>query len=105
MSADAKSFETTATDAIREIAARQGAALTRYGELLTGFGRGDLKAADFTERAARLAVEETARYWQDMFRLGGAYMRMWGSMLESIDRGRTEPAPATHGTPGRKSGA
>src|SRR2546426_7829991 len=105
MSPESKSFEATATDAVREIAARQGAALTRYGELLTGFGQGNLKAAEFTERAARLAVEETTRYWQDMFRLGGAYLRMWGSMLESIDRGRPETTPQGTAAPGRKSGA
>jgi len=89
MSAEPQSPETAADDAIRAFALGRAAAISKYGQLLARFGKGELRPDDFAQESLKLAVEEGIRYAQDTATLGTAYI---GAVVKMAS---PDPTPRT----------
>ncbi len=92
MSDRLRDFERTATEMARTFAARRTAAVENYSDILTRFGRGELDNKAYAEALVRLALDETARYYQDVAAMGADYYRTLFS-LAGVETGG-KPAPA-----------
>jgi hypothetical protein len=74
MSTDTRSLEELATEALHEYARSQATLFAKRGALLTRFAQGHVSTAAFAGESFKLALEETARYAQDVLRLGESYI-------------------------------
>jgi hypothetical protein len=97
--AAAKTFEGFASDTVREFAAKQGKALSSYGELLTGFGSGRTKAPAVSEEMLKLAIEQSTGYARDVVKFGGAYFRLLVSLADFVAPKEGPRATAANATP------
>ena len=84
VTAGARTIEGVATDAIRDLAAKQGKALSSYGELLSGFGSGKTEAGALSEKLLRLNLEQGTDFARDVIKFGGAYLRLLVSLADAV---------------------
>jgi hypothetical protein len=85
MSSESRSFEDLAGEAFRDFALSRSSSVAKYGDLLTRFGKGQIKSATFGEEAFKLALEEGSRYAQDAIKLGGAYLNFVSQLTRAAD--------------------
>lgn len=92
MAVESGSFEQLATKAVRDFAIGRASAISSYGKLLDGFGRGDLAAEAFARESLKLAFEEGFRYAQDSIMLGSAFL---GAMSKVVRVPELRDSPKT----------
>lgn len=93
MSDRLRDFEKTATEMARTFAARRTVAVKNYSDILTRFGRGEMDNKAYAEALVRLALDETARYYEDVAAIGADYYRTLFS-LAGVETGGEPAAPA-----------
>jgi hypothetical protein len=106
MGPEPESPETLADDAMRSFALGRAAAVSRYGSLLTRYGKGELQPVDLAQESLKLAFEESIRYAQDTALLGSAFLAALAKVGRPEDQPSTPaadtPAPTKARTPSRK---
>jgi hypothetical protein len=88
-------FGAVSSDLTRRWAQRRAGAVRRYGDILTGYGRGELSSTAAGEALARLAVEESVRYSEEVIEFGSDYVREVLKLAGvETPRGRPSTEPA-----------
>jgi hypothetical protein len=81
-----------ASEEFRKIAARQGETISRYGDLVTKYSKGEIDVSHLTREGAQLYVREGYALFEDAMRLSALYWQ-WVAELMGATVGKASTHP------------
>jgi hypothetical protein len=84
------------SDTARETAARQGAAISEYGGLVTKYGKGQIDLSEVSRAGTKLFVRESYALMEDWLKASSAYWQYIAELLGTA-------VPAAKMTPATKA--
>jgi hypothetical protein len=81
-----------ASEEFRKIAARQGDAISRYGDLVTKYSKGEIDVAHMTREGMQLYWREGYALFEDAIRLSAVYWQ-WVAELMGATVGKVPARP------------